>query len=786
MTAKAAPAAQAAAAAALLCDAPLEVSPAHFEATAAATADASATAAAFGALQNPSKLPPAETIVEPALTDSNAAASPSSPSSPSRSQSYAPPRGMVASMPFNVRFEKLIRGHWLDSIGNSIIVSRYTEDQQLTAVLTPLIDHPEAKDRVFTIKRDNSRTWRCGNANLEWADEQQQRLVWVTEDGRRSVWSRTAANDQVMSTPDGIAFPWLLNNSVPEPWLPLDVPRDILYDGARVSALLDIRQMIGPRSDPQERLTHILMDHDLHPMRGDYLIPGAESPLWQTLPVSESMRQDIAQRIHRIPHEALSQRVSWNGETEVWVGHHKISCRPRDIQALESRWVLPPKDERKPLEIARLLALYSVFDNPLSNRRSGLHLGLDPSLRTQCDYELFASPLNATVSNGHFASKWPHIEWRFGSIGSYPSVLQILPVNAVVCVNPPFTEAYLADVMARLGELKLRFRLRIAVPIQEASWRRKLLSSLPSAHLLRTYYDASSDNSVDVLHPTILWEDPRCATDHSHAQEAPATNGRSNGILVADFVTPLQPDPNVGQAAVMSVVAASSAPAASQGEPSATAEVSWGQLQPSSATSPDVSFDATAAPALGPSNTALLPPAASPVAEEAQSAASALFDAASAAASGLTGRGQLVGEPASAATGPGQMQLGETCEGERAPHNRRPLPPRETSGPREALRDNQEGAVGVHQPSQEPCKADEGHKEKPAEAAAAKPREKKPAEALAAKPPRRSAPKPAEPAQKTAEPAPKPDEEESPVLDADEWPSLSMTKVSKKGAKLKR
>jgi len=409
--------------------------------------------------------------------------------------------------PFNERFAKLIRGHWLDSIGNSIIVSKCTEEDELTAVLTPLIDHPEARDRVLSIRHGKLRNWRCGNANLEWADEKQQRLVWVTDDGRRSVWSRT------LITPEGAvgsAFPWLLNNALPEPWLPLDVPRDILYDGARVAALLDIRQMIGPRSEPQERLTHILMDHDLHPMRGDYLIPGAESPLWQTLPVSESLRRSIAQRIQRIPHEALSQRVSWSGEAEVWVGHHKISCRARDVQALESRWVLPPKDERKPLEIARLLALYSVFDNPLSNRRSGVHLGLDPELRRQCDYELFASPLNAAVSNGRFASKWPHVEWRFGSIGAYPSVLSFLPVNSIVCVNPPFTEAYLADVMARLAELKLRFRLRIAVPIQEVPWRKKLQSSLPSAQLLKTYYDASSENLTDVLHPTLLWEDPRC------------------------------------------------------------------------------------------------------------------------------------------------------------------------------------------------------------------------------------------------------------------------------------
>jgi len=419
---------------------------------------------------------------------------------------------------FNERFAKLIRGHWLDSIGNSIIVSKGSEEEtELIAVLTPLIDHhPEARDRVLTIRYVKLRSWRCGNASLEWADERQQRLVWVTDDGRRSVWSRTVAEPE---TPEvggangssgGSAFPWRLNHAPPEPWLPLDVPRDILYDGARVAALLDIRQLIGPRSEPQERLTHILMDHDLHPMRGDYLIPGAESPMWQTLKVSDSVIRSIAQRIHRIPHEALSQRVCWSGESEVWVGHHKISCRARDIQTLKSRWVLPPNDERRPLEIARLLALYSVFDNPLSNRRSGVHLGLDPELRRQCGYELFASPLNAAVPNGRFASKWPHVEWRFGSIGAYPSVLSYLPINSVVCVNPPFTEAYLADVMARLAELKLRYRLRIAVPIQEVPWRKKLQSSLPSAQLLKTYYDASIEKETDVLHPTLLWEDPRC------------------------------------------------------------------------------------------------------------------------------------------------------------------------------------------------------------------------------------------------------------------------------------
>lgn len=437
----------------------------------------------------------------------------------------------MTAVSFKERFTKLARGHWLDSMGNSILVTGCSDAgkaHELTAVVTPLVDHASARDRVLQIKRDAARQWRCGNANLEWVDEQLVRLVWATDDGRRSVWSRSleSALPEGDTASEGDAFPWRLHGAEPGPWLPLETPRDILYDGARVAALLDIRQLIGPRTEPQERLTHILMDHDLHPNPGDYLIPGANSPLWQTLQVSDSVKCSIAQRIQRIQYEALAQRVQWSGDSEVWVGRHKISCNPRDIQTLESRWVLSPKDERKSLEIARLLALYSVFDNPLSNRRNGVHLGLDPELRRQCDYELFASPLNATVPNGRFASKWPWVEWRFGSIGKYPSVMSLLPVNSIVCVNPPFTEAYLADVMSHLAELKLRYRLRISIPIQDCPWRKKLQSSLPSAQLLTTYYDASAESHTDLLHPTLLWEDPRCPDRGSDAPllELPSTN----------------------------------------------------------------------------------------------------------------------------------------------------------------------------------------------------------------------------------------------------------------------
>ena len=47
--------------------------------------------------------------------------------------------------------------------------------------------------------------------------------------------------------------PGLRNGAPAEPWLPGDLPRDFLWDAARVAALLDIRQMIGPRSEPQDQ-----------------------------------------------------------------------------------------------------------------------------------------------------------------------------------------------------------------------------------------------------------------------------------------------------------------------------------------------------------------------------------------------------------------------------------------------------------------------------------------------------------------------------------------------------
>lgn len=442
-----------------------------------------------------------------------------------------------AAAPLQDDCARLLRGHWLDSIGNSIIVGRGSENEhEMIAVVTPLADHSEAADRVLTVRQTMIRQWRCGNATLLWAEEHPRRLIWATDDGRRCVWTRPAGPqlEEFLILHNGAAFPWLLNNADPEPWLPLNTPRDILHDAARVAALLDIRQMIGAWNEPQERLTHILMDYDLHPGREDYLIPGHKSPIWDTLLVSEALRTEIKQRIKRIPQEVLAQSISWKGSNEIWVGHHTIFVRDKDIRTLETRWCLPT-DERKHLEVARLLALYSVLDNPMSSNRSGLHLGLDPNLRVQCDFELFASPLNAEVPNGQFASKWPHVEWRFGSMGSYPSVLPFLPRGAVVCVNPPFTDEYLTDVMSHLEEIKGKFRLRIAVPVQDAPWRGKLYSALPRAQVLSSYYDSSDQKESRILHPTLLWEDPRCPSLYRYPVNTDSLGFQESGQAEAAF-----------------------------------------------------------------------------------------------------------------------------------------------------------------------------------------------------------------------------------------------------------
>lgn len=309
----------------------------------------------------------------------------------------------------------------------------------------------------------------------------------------------------------------MFNEAPHERWLPQETPRDILYDAARVVVLLDIRQMLGKTyASEQEELTKLLIDYDMQQNKQDYLIPRHDSPLWDRLNVPDDMRNNIRQRVLHVPKLAVSQRLRWvvnqNGDEQIWIGPYKLTPSKKDIATLESRWKASPKEPREDssmrIEMARLLALYSVLDNPTSFFRSGVHLALHPAARQQCEYELFASPLNAVVKNGCFASKWPHLERRFGSMGSYPSVIDNLPKGAIVEINPPFTDAVLEDVMKRLEELKAQFRLQIAIPIWDKPWRGGLSKVLPGHTLLNEYWDSSAEKERPTLTQTVFWEDP--------------------------------------------------------------------------------------------------------------------------------------------------------------------------------------------------------------------------------------------------------------------------------------
>lgn len=75
------------------------------------------------------------------------------------------------------------------------------------------------------------------------------------------------------SAKDGEAFPWRLNTVPAVPtWTKANIPRDVWYDGARVAALLDIRQMtlgsvvfVGERRRNGCKIQHFL----LFPVRFD-------------------------------------------------------------------------------------------------------------------------------------------------------------------------------------------------------------------------------------------------------------------------------------------------------------------------------------------------------------------------------------------------------------------------------------------------------------------------------------------------------------------------------------
>ena len=56
-------------------------------------------------------------------------------------------------------FCRFLAGHWLDSLGHSILVSHHPPATVATAVLTPLVEHPTAQDRTAVEAQGDGLGW---------------------------------------------------------------------------------------------------------------------------------------------------------------------------------------------------------------------------------------------------------------------------------------------------------------------------------------------------------------------------------------------------------------------------------------------------------------------------------------------------------------------------------------------------------------------------------------------------------------------------------------------------
>jgi len=212
-------------------------------------------------------------------------------------------------------------------------------------------------------------------------------------------------------------------------------------DAARVSALLDARQVLGSASNFQEIFSHLLIDHDLLFQEGeDPMVPSIDSPLWQRLP--DAPRRNVLHRLSAfqnssfVPGSYVAEFPAGNW-SELFVGRHRFPVLQTDIQALLRRYTLSADNvASRASAMARVFALYRALENPVltAGQRSSHQLCTwRPTSKEAADveYELFASPFNARVSNGKYASRFPHAEKIFGSAGSYPDVLDEWPSTAV-------------------------------------------------------------------------------------------------------------------------------------------------------------------------------------------------------------------------------------------------------------------------------------------------------------------------------------------------------------------
>ncbi|CAJ1399742.1 unnamed protein product [Effrenium voratum] len=286
-------------------------------------------------------------------------------------------------------------------------------------------------------------------------------------------------------------------------------------DAARVAAILDARQVLGAASNFQEILSYILIDHDLLRQEGeDPMVPPIDSALWQRLP--EAPRRNV---LHRLAAHGSSVPGSYVAEFpagnwgEIFVGRHQFPVAYVDIQALLKRYTLAEDNvASRASAMARVLALYRALENPVlpAKHRSSHQLCCFGPSSKGCDdieYELFASPFNAQVSNGKFASRFPHAEEVFGSAGSYPDVLQTWPSTAVVGINPPFSDAYLEDVIGkRLEQIVSSFKkVHLFAPVRDAPWRPQL-RRLAGAGFVQQFWDATASKASFLDQPVLHWQ----------------------------------------------------------------------------------------------------------------------------------------------------------------------------------------------------------------------------------------------------------------------------------------
>jgi len=427
-------------------------------------------------------------------------------------------------------------GDWTDSLGHDVVV-RQGPDRRgpLQATLTR-----GDKERILSLRRSpESGMWTCGNALLDIFSSGPRSLVWASPDGRRSVWRKEDGKEDA-APPD--LLPWLLNpafrgkaesaetevneeDKKEERKDPLDSgtlideeSEHLRADGARVSILLDARQVLGGDRSSQEILSHILMDHDLVRREDeDLMVPAIDSPLWQRLP--EGPRRNVLHRLSGFNASTGTECAAELADRDaniVHVGRHSFNVSSTDVQALRRRWKGPDDVPCRNALMVHVVALYRTLETPLGAdwQRSSLQLGWDPVDRKRAgiEYELFASPFNASVNNGKYGSRFPHVEKWFGSAGSYPGVIDIFPESANIGVNPPFTDGYLDHVMTKtLDRIVNKFKkVHLFVPVRDAPWRPQL-KRLEGAAFVREFWDSTALKSRPMGNPVMYWEGTKLA-----------------------------------------------------------------------------------------------------------------------------------------------------------------------------------------------------------------------------------------------------------------------------------